>query len=254
MRHAINTTLVALFLALGFSAPVAAGPFEDGLAAFHRGDYATALRLWRPLAVQGDAPAQSYLGFMYAGGRGVPRDYAEAETWFRRAAAQGDAAAQSNLGIMYYHGQGVPQDFPAALTWFRIAADKGTTFAQYNLGLMYTNGQGVPRDYGEAVTWFRKAAAQGDAPAQYNLGVMYAKGLGLPQDYGEVELTRLGGHRTPWGEEGVHDAQDATALCPAAPGAARRAGPNGADAGGVGPAVRTVRPDHPELAAPSRSG
>ena len=35
-----------------------------------RGDYATALRLWRPLADQGDASAQYNLGVMYAKGRG----------------------------------------------------------------------------------------------------------------------------------------------------------------------------------------
>ncbi len=52
-----------------------AGPFEDGVAAYKRGDYATALRLWRPLAEQGDADAQFNLGLMYANGEGVPQDY-----------------------------------------------------------------------------------------------------------------------------------------------------------------------------------
>jgi TPR repeat protein len=37
-----------------------------------RGDYATAFREWLPLAEQGDALAQQYLGNMYATGRGVP--------------------------------------------------------------------------------------------------------------------------------------------------------------------------------------
>ena len=35
---------------------------EDGLAAYERGDYATALRLWRPLAEQGNALRQKILG------------------------------------------------------------------------------------------------------------------------------------------------------------------------------------------------
>ena len=43
-----------------------AGPFEDGFDAYTRGDYTTALRLWRPLAHQGEAPAQYKLGIMYA--------------------------------------------------------------------------------------------------------------------------------------------------------------------------------------------
>jgi len=43
-------------------APATAGPLEDGLAAAQRGDYATALRLWRPFAEQGVAAAEYDLG------------------------------------------------------------------------------------------------------------------------------------------------------------------------------------------------
>jgi len=53
LRTLFKLGLVALVLSLGLTAPVAAGPFEDGLAAYGRGDYATALRLIRPLADQG---------------------------------------------------------------------------------------------------------------------------------------------------------------------------------------------------------
>ncbi len=67
---------------LGLTAPAWAG-FDEGTAAFDRGDYATALREWRPLAKQGDAGAQIFLGFMYRKGRGVPQDYAEAVGWCR---------------------------------------------------------------------------------------------------------------------------------------------------------------------------
>ncbi len=48
--------------------------FEDAKAAYDRGDYATALRLLRPLAELGNAAAQHYLGKMYADGMGVPQD------------------------------------------------------------------------------------------------------------------------------------------------------------------------------------
>jgi hypothetical protein len=76
-----------------------AGLFEDGLAAHKRGDYATALKLWRPLAEQGLADAQYTLGIMYANGRGVAQNYAEALKWYRMAAEQGNVAAQCNLGV-----------------------------------------------------------------------------------------------------------------------------------------------------------
>jgi|TARA_B100001964_G_scaffold160621_1_gene176370 hypothetical protein len=42
------------------------------------GNYATAMREFRPLAEQGDADAQSMLGVMYALGKGVAQDDAQA--------------------------------------------------------------------------------------------------------------------------------------------------------------------------------
>ncbi len=72
--------------------------FSDGVAAYDRGDYATAFSEWKPLAEQGNAGAQFNLGVMYYKGRGVPQDYAEAVKWYRKAAEQGNAGAQFNLG------------------------------------------------------------------------------------------------------------------------------------------------------------
>ena len=66
--------------------PAGAEPFEDGVAAYRRGEYAAALKFWRPLAEQGNALAQAFLGVMYADGDGVPRDGGEAVKWYRKAA------------------------------------------------------------------------------------------------------------------------------------------------------------------------
>ena len=103
-----------------------AGPYEDGDAAYNKGDYATAMRLWRPLADQGNVYAQSWLGVMYRDGQGVPQDYAQAVSWYRKAADQGYALAQFNLGIMYSNGQGVPQDYIQAHMWWNLAASRHT--------------------------------------------------------------------------------------------------------------------------------
>ena len=78
--------------------------FEKGMEAWLRGDYATALREWKPLAEQGLADAQFGLGLMYYKGEGVPKDDKEAVMWYRLAAEQGDAPAQVNLGVMYREG------------------------------------------------------------------------------------------------------------------------------------------------------
>lgn len=82
--------LLVLFVCA--ATPVSAGPFEDGRAAYDRGDYATALRLWGPLADQGNPSAQYNLGGMYASSRGVsqgvPHDLVQAYKWFSLAASR----------------------------------------------------------------------------------------------------------------------------------------------------------------------
>ena len=78
-----------------------AGDFEDGEAAFQRGDYATALTIFRTLAEQGDAFAQNNLGVMYDLGHGVPQDDNQAFDWYARAAKQGNAFARYNIETMY---------------------------------------------------------------------------------------------------------------------------------------------------------
>jgi TPR repeat protein len=71
----------------------------------------TALRLLAPLAAQGNAYAETYLGLMDANGQGGPQDYGRAIGWYRKAADQGYAPAQFNLGVMFATGQGGPQDY-----------------------------------------------------------------------------------------------------------------------------------------------
>jgi uncharacterized protein len=126
MKLALKHALAVIILILSLAAPVAAGPYEDAAAASGRSDYATALRLFRPLADQGVASAQNDLGVMYSYGQGVPQDYAEALKWFRLAADQGSMVAQVNLGHMYANGEGVPQDYVRAHMWFNLSAAQGS--------------------------------------------------------------------------------------------------------------------------------
>ena len=67
------------------------------MAAYNRGDYVPAIRLFRPLAERGNAKAQSLIGSMYHRGQGVARNPARAFRWFSRAAARGDAKANAEL-------------------------------------------------------------------------------------------------------------------------------------------------------------
>ena len=176
----ILTLAIALLVLPAVNAT--AQDFDKGLAAAQRGDFATALREWTPLAEQGDADAQLNLGLMYKKGAGVTQNYKTALKWYRLAAEQGILEAQTNLGFMYNNGQGVTKDHTVAVKWFRLAAVQGDAVAQFNLGINYFQGRGVSQDRSIAVKWFKLAAEQGDADAQFNLGLMFGEGLGVAQD------------------------------------------------------------------------
>jgi TPR repeat protein len=68
-------------------AGASAGPWEDGMVAYNRGDYLPAMRLFRPLAEQGNPKAQSVLGVMYRRGQGVARNPIRSFMWFSFGAA-----------------------------------------------------------------------------------------------------------------------------------------------------------------------
>jgi TPR repeat protein len=123
MRRFFFAMLLSLTCATGASPPsvVAADSTEEAEFAYDRGDYTQAARLFSPLAEQGVASAQFYLGLMHEKGRGVRQDYRTALTWFRKAAAQGYAGPQNNLGLMYERGRGVRKDLVRALMWYHVA-------------------------------------------------------------------------------------------------------------------------------------
>jgi uncharacterized protein len=163
MLHLIGLfrSVIAASMVLALFAGVAvAGPVEDADAAYARGDYATALQFYRPLAESGAYSAQFVLAGMYRAGRGVPHDDVEAAKWYRKAAVQGFSFAQFNLAVMYSNGEGVPRDDSESVKWLRLAAEQGHVYAQNVLGGQYALGKGVPQDYVEAYKWYNLAAAR----------------------------------------------------------------------------------------------
>ena len=116
---------IGLALALLLVLPAAATDLQHAFNADKRGDYATAIRIWRPLAERGNADAQFNLALTYRYGRGNPRDDGLAVKWYRKAAVQGDERAQFSLGVMYFGATGVPRDFVQAYMWVSLAAAKG---------------------------------------------------------------------------------------------------------------------------------
>ena len=155
MKTLLNTTLLFL-LVIGFSGGVSGQDFEET----------------KRLVEQGNARAQSDMGFMYVTGRGVPQNFAEAIRWYRLAAEQGYALAQHNLGVRYSKGEGVPENDAEAVRWFRLATEQGHALGQHNLGLMYANGEGVPQNNVRAYVWWSVGAAQGDESARVNRDIV----------------------------------------------------------------------------------
>lgn len=147
--------LSGLFLAAAISAS-SAGQFEDGLSAAKRGDYTTALVLWRPLAEGGDAVAQFNIGISYLNGYGVPKDVIQAERWLRRSAEAGYASAQNTLGNLLSLNNPELDTARAseAANWYSRAAEQGVARAQVSLGLLYEGGKGVPKDVVQALKWY----------------------------------------------------------------------------------------------------
>jgi TPR repeat protein len=115
----VAAAAMALLASAGDFAEAAA--FRQGVSAFNRQEYLLAAQNFFPLAEQGDPAAQTYLGFMFQTGRGVPQNYTEAAMWYRRAAEQGDSLAQYSLALLYDKGQGVPQDIVEANKWLNLS-------------------------------------------------------------------------------------------------------------------------------------
>jgi TPR repeat protein len=167
--------------------PVAsAAPVSGAITAFNEGRVEAAAAMFRPLAEQGDAVAQNFMGLMHAHGRGLDKDPEAAARWYRKAAEQGYGAAEHNLGDAYEHGEGVERDPVAAARWYRAAAKQDIASAQNALAALHYHGTGVDRNWREAAYWYRKAADSGYAESQHNLAVLYFKGEGVPRDIGEA--------------------------------------------------------------------
>ena len=191
----------------------------DAKAAYAKGDYETAHKLWLTLAGSDDdaAFAQYSLGLLYANGYGVAQSDSTARDWWQKttgdseearllldtlptvpdpqytyatfhekwqsAATAGDADAQYKLAALYLAGIGVPRDRNEALNWLEKAAAQNHAAAQYQLGRLYDSLNSSFRNPVKAREWWEKASALGNADAQNALALKYAIGYLIDDDY-----------------------------------------------------------------------
>ena len=125
----------AVVFALALAAPCVvsgakANSLSAGKRAFARHDYVRAASLLFVEAERGSPVAQTYLGYMYQYGLGIPQDYILAASWLHQAAEQGEPTGQFLLGLLFDKGYGVPLDWVEAEVWLNLAAGHAGTRQQ----------------------------------------------------------------------------------------------------------------------------
>lgn len=90
MKNFILDLFLGITLLFGVS-------FDDGLSAYQKGDFKTALFVFEDLASEGNAKAQYFLGVMYEGGEGVKQDYLKAKEWYKKSCQGGFQEACKEL-------------------------------------------------------------------------------------------------------------------------------------------------------------
>jgi TPR repeat protein len=186
--------LAVLFMLVSIPGATYAGPLEDAEEAVRKGNYATAIPIYRSLAEKGDVRAQMRLGFFYENGAGLKRDWVESAKWFSKVADAGDENAVfvlSFLGRYWRHREGGSAP-PIIYELVEKVAKSGFAIAQFSLGVMYypigdPSLDAAKGNLAQALVWYRRAAEQGNVDAEVALGLAYAQEMGVVQDYVEAD-------------------------------------------------------------------
>lgn len=156
----LTAAMVALAVpawSAGLAADMAGTSVKDGVDAWSSGNYDDAVRIWQPLANQGDPDAQFNLAQAYKLGRGEPLDLARAEDLYGKAAAKGHVQAADAYGLLLFQRG----DRQRALPYIQNSAARGDPRAQYILGVAHFNGDLVPKDWVRAYALASLAQAAG---------------------------------------------------------------------------------------------
>lgn len=181
-----KTALVALCaIGLVVTLPPALADVRDGVEAWSKGDYGSAVAAWRPAAEGGDADAQFNLAQAYMLGRGMPADRTIATGWFRKAALQDHVAAIAKYGLVLFDAGRRSE----ALPWLEKAAQRGEPRAQLVLGTMLFNGDAVPRDWPRAYALLVRSAAA-DTPHASEVQAEMDRAVPVAQRQQGLELAR----------------------------------------------------------------
>lgn len=141
-RRILARAAITGVMAMAIASPLSAG-VQEGVDAWSRGDYETAVAEWQGLAARGDADAMFNLAQAYRLGRGVPRDMPRALQLYGSAAEAGHIQAADTYGLMLFQDGAHEKALPYVVS----AARRGDPRAQYLLGVAHFNGEIVQRDW-----------------------------------------------------------------------------------------------------------
>ncbi len=145
------------------------------LKAYRGKDFATALEIWKELALQNDDQAITNLGLMYLKGEGVTKDFSKAEEYFLKGASLDNDSAHYNLALMYQSAIGVAEDMEKTLFHFRKATAKNHQNANFRLGLLLLKDRTNLETVKEGFECMLSAALDGHPVAMTQMG-----GVGKP--------------------------------------------------------------------------
>lgn len=155
-------------------------PLEEGILSFEEKKLERAYELLMPLALKGNAKAQSYIGqfFLYDQSNHVVTspvnvNIETAVTWLQKSQAQGEPSAMYHLGQLYRSCRETYCSQDEALRWFEKAANLDHAPSQYELGLHYYNVPFLPESTEKSLYWLTQAADGGSYQAKIFLGKVY---------------------------------------------------------------------------------
>jgi hypothetical protein len=108
--------------------------YKNGMAAYEKQDFGTAVPYLTEAAARGYAPAQYLLGECYRMGAGVKVNEKMAFTLYKLAADQYYANGLLWVGYCYHHGIGVVQDYDLAGEYYIAAQKAGHKNADDRIG------------------------------------------------------------------------------------------------------------------------
>lgn len=131
--------------------------FAKGWDAYENKDYVEAFSKFLPLAQNGHAESQYWIGFMYEQGRGIPVSTKESKKWLHLAGKNGFGLAYWRLGYDYEN-----YNMEKAIEYYYLAVEAGDGFTAHSLGKHFYYGwDGVEKDYDEAMRLFQIAIDNG---------------------------------------------------------------------------------------------